>query len=47
MIYYALENVKHSIVVIIRWPLLIYALAAIIIGVVSIISSYSLTVDDL
>ncbi|CAD8079012.1 unnamed protein product [Paramecium primaurelia] len=47
MIYYALENVKHSIVVYIRWPLLLYALAAIIIGVISIISSYSLTTDDL
>ncbi|CAD8087205.1 unnamed protein product [Paramecium primaurelia] len=46
-IYYALENVKHSIVVFIRWPLLLYSLAAIIIGVVSIIQSYSLTTDDI
>ncbi|CAK85609.1 unnamed protein product (macronuclear) [Paramecium tetraurelia] len=46
-IYYALENVKHSIVVFVRWPLLLYSLAAIIIGVVSIIQSYSLTTSDI
>ncbi|CAD8092709.1 unnamed protein product [Paramecium sonneborni] len=46
-IYYALENVKHTIVVLIRWPILLYSLAAIIIGVVSIIQSYSMTIEDI
>ena len=45
-IYYALENVKHTMVVVVKWPLLLYVLAALIMGIVAIVKSLGLTTTD-